>query len=175
MRGHGLGVVGHVECTASWAGGEVGGVVVGQHVAGAGLQLAAGEGAQGVGHRLGRAVDLRQVEERGDGVDLLARVAGAGAGGRVERGPLEGLVRPSGSGRWGPARMLKNCARVGRGQVHVVVDELAPGVAEVGQAVLIDGLDVLRRIAGSAWLLRMSLTTRAPGLLGSEGELMPSA
>src|SRR5207248_1415302 len=31
---------------------------------------------------------------------------------------------------------------LGRREVHVVVEELAPGVAEVGQAVLIDGVDV---------------------------------
>ena len=42
-------------------------------------------------------------------------------------------------GSLGSARIWSVLAGVGRRQVHVVVDELAPGVAEVGQAVLIDG------------------------------------
>ena len=144
--GHGLGVVGHVEGVQLRLG-EVGEVVVGQHVSGAGLQLAAGEGAQGVGHRLGRAVDVRQVEERGDGGDLLGRVARAGPGGWVGHGAVEGLVpHPTRVVRVGED--LERVVRVGRGEVHVVVDELAPGVAEVGQAALVDGLDVVAQRVG---------------------------
>src|SRR5262249_37071457 len=86
--GHPVGVGGHQEGAA----GEVGGVVVGQQVvggadhavgAGAGLELAAGVGAEGGGGGGVGAVDLRAVQPGGDDVDLLARVAGPGAGVRV--------------------------------------------------------------------------------------------
>src|SRR5262249_25691418 len=79
--------------------GEVGLVVQRQQVVlgaddagggGAGLEAAALVGAQGGGdHRVG-AVDHRGVDEGGDVVDLLPRVAGAGARGRVELGAAEG-------------------------------------------------------------------------------------
>src|SRR5262249_56580305 len=95
--GHDAGVVGHRQRAA----GEVGAVVQGQQVARAGLQLPADVGAEGVGGGGVGAVDLRAVEEGGDAVDLLPRVAGAGAGGRVEGGAGGGLGGARGGRRAG--------------------------------------------------------------------------
>ena len=60
--GHGPGVVGHVD-QGELAWSEIGAVVIGQHVAGAGLEQAADVRAQGVCERRRRTVHLRQVEE----------------------------------------------------------------------------------------------------------------
>src|SRR5262249_38089398 len=129
------------------AGGEVGAVVQGQQVAGARLEPAADVRAELVrGHRV-RAVNLRTVEEGGDAVDLLARVAGTVAGRRVERGArgrndpgrVEGVARLVG-------RDVERLATVGRGEVEVVVEELAEHVGEVRQTLVIDGVDVLGRV-----------------------------
>ena len=97
------------------------------------------------------------------------------AGGRVEHGAVERLV-PHLARVVGVGEDLQGFVRVGRRQVQVVVDELPEGVAEVGQALAAS--TVLRScagFAGFAWLLRMSLMTRALGFCGSDGELMPLA
>src|SRR5208337_4910960 len=98
-------------------------------------------GPEGVGRSFVRAVYLRQVEKGRDGVDLLARAAGARAGARIELGPGEGqgvgtdrIPRRNRDGERGAAV---------RGEIHVVVHELPERVTEVGQALLIDGVDVL--------------------------------
>ena len=49
-------------------------------------------------------------------------------------------------GSLGIGEDLQRLVRVGRRQVQVVVDELAEGIAEVGEALRIDGVEVLRRV-----------------------------
>src|SRR5205823_4623389 len=108
--------------------------------AGAALELAARVRAQGVGGDGVGAVDHRPVEEGGDVVDLLARVAPARAGVGVELGTAEGDDLGTGvvgveigvAGRDGDVGALRLGALAGRGQVDVVVDELAPGVDPIG-------------------------------------------
>ena len=128
------------------AGEEVAGGVGGREVAGAGLELAAGEGAQaGSGGGVG-AVDHRAVEPGGDLVDLLAGVARACAGGGVVARAVERDRLRAGAG--GVERRVAGGNRdverfaVGRGrfgQVEVVVDELAPGVDVGGELAVVGG------------------------------------
>ena len=70
---------------------------------------------------------------------------------------------------------LQRLVRIGRRQVQVVVDELPEGIAEVGQALLIDGVEVLRRVRRVRLIVEDVADDAGAGLLGSDGELTPSA
>ena len=158
---------------ADVAGEEVAGRVHRQHVAGAGVQLAAGERAQAVGRRLVGAVDHRAVDPGGDLVDLLAWVGCARAGGGVvsRAGEVDDLragaggieVRVAGGdGNIG----LDGAGRGRLGEIDVVVEELAPDI-DIGRELAVAGGIV------AAWATMVLLITRGLGRSAPASESIP--
>ena len=131
--------------------------VVRQHIAVAGQQVPALAGSQLQRTRGVGSVDHRSVDEGGDVVDLLPRVFLVGSGRRVENrtrqpdrlvsGAVE--VEPFVAERHGHGERL---GAAGGRQIHVVIDELTPGVDHGRHAAIVDLVVRLRddRIADLA-------------------------
>ena len=130
-------------------------------------------GSQGVGKHIVRAINLRQIEVRGNGIDLfprngLARVRIDDASVWIEDGPREGLVTHL-TGIVGVGENLEQFSRVARSQVHVVVKELSERVAEIGQAVSVQGLEILGRNIRIGLAIEDIADNASAGVIGKRG------